>query len=158
MYLNYTQCTVWKQCSKTQWVVCSRLPRGLVFFSRKALHLVIVMTNYKQIQRFFVVSSISAPGALGGCSTVVSTHVRRQAAPSSTWLTTWYSIRSLPWSTTTSRWRCAAMSLRWSWLSQCLRPMLTRAKSESQAGFRQIVKNLKWWSTEDLVDACFVSI
>lgn len=100
---------------------------------------------------------VCTPGVQGGCSTVVFTLVRRQAAPSSTWRTTWCSTRSLLWSTTTSRWRCAATSLRWSWLSRCLKPTLTRAKSESQAALKEFFyyETLMTFSDKHLVGFFF---
>lgn len=121
--------------------VCSRLMAEGVCFRTKNWLFVVCMWIVHLLFFFYVVVdvvlSISVPGVQGGCSTVVFTLVRRQAAPSSTWRTTWCSTRSLLWSTTTSRWRCAATSLRWSWLSRCLRPMLTRAKSESRAALKE---------------------
>lgn len=91
---------------------------------------------------------ISATGARGGCSTVASTLVRRQAAQSSTWLTTWYLTRSLLWLPTTSRWRCAVTNLRWNWLSRYLRPMLMRAKSEYTCIFKD------YWESAEFITWC----
>lgn len=75
---------------------------------------------------------VCSSGVQVGFSTVGFTLGRKPAVPNSTWRTTWCSTRSSPSSHTTSRWRCAATSSRWSWRSPCLRPTPTRAKSESE--------------------------
>lgn len=76
-YLKANQSTynIWKQQSDAHRVLCNKM------VGEYSIHFVVVM-SYKV--NFFVALLISLPGGWDGCSTAVSTLVRRQAAQSST--------------------------------------------------------------------------